>query len=423
MKNLIAMVVLLLAVLVSPSIVSAEAGYTFTDVDVNGIDMAGSPVIYAERDGIVQVKVDLEASEDVEGIKVKTWLGGYEYGEVKAVTELFDVEAGVTYPVILAFEIPSDIDASKEYTLHIEAYDKDNSYEEEYVLRVKEKRHSLEIQDVIFNPGLTVENTEPLFVEVRVENMGDKKEEDIKVEVSIPSLGIAQRTYIDELVKADDDDDESSETSDSLYLDLSDVEPGVYKVLVTVEYNRGHDITGREYNLVVEEGDESADGSELIVAVSENSQMVSEGEEVVYSVSLANLGENHVALTPELVGASDWANANVQPNLVVVSSGSSAEFLVTLTPKEDTQGTHQFLVNLVNGDGEVVEQVALEAVVRGKASSGAWSSIKTGLEIAFIVLLIVAVILAVVLGIQKASRGSEDSEDEDSLAPEPATYY
>jgi hypothetical protein len=413
-----------------PSIASAaSAGYKFTDVDVNGIDMAKSPVVYVERNGNVQVKVDLEALGAVDGVKVKAWIGGYEYGDIKATTSLFDVEAGVTYPVLLAFGIPSDIDASKEYTLHIEAYDKDNQYEQEYVLRVKEKRHLVEIQDVIFNPGLTVKNTEPLFVVVRLENMGDKKEEDIKVEVSIPALGISQRTYVDELTKTDEDEDESSDSTDALYLDLSDVNPGIYKLRVTAEYNKGYDVNGIEYNLVVEGSSPFSTEGSVLVGTTPRSVVAQEESTAAYTVSVANLGEKAVVLQAELTGVDGWASSTMEPSLVVVPSGSKSDIEIKVTPNKNTQGKHQFLLLLKDNEGRLVKQVGFETVVKGKAS-GAWGSIKTGLEIAFIVLLVIAIILAVVISIQKASKkeGEEETSSESpsidsQFAPEPATYY
>jgi len=419
-KILTAMVLLFVALIPSAT---AQAGYLFTDIDVNGIDMENSPIVYVERGEVVRVKVDLKALEDIDDLRVKAWIGGYEYGDVKETTSIFDVEEGITYPVVLSFKTPTDIDASKEYTLHIEAYDKDNQYEEEYTLRVKEKRHLINIQDVIFNPGLTIKNTDPLFVVVRLENMGDNKEEDIRVEVSIPELGISQATYVDELTKADDDDDESSDSSDALYLDLEGVEQGVYKLRVIAEYNRGHDVAGREYALVVKEGDKKTVETPLIVGVTQKSKIIAEGTTGTYQVSIANLGDTTVALTAELTGADTWASSFVEPELAVVPSSSKSELVVSITPNKDTQGKHQFLLTLKDGD-KVIKQVAFETVVRGSTSSGAWAGVKTGLEIAFIVLLIIAIVLAVVMGIQKASTRKEElPSTESQLAPEPATYY
>ncbi len=59
-----------------------------------------------------------------------------------------------------------------------------------YILRIKETRHLLAIRDIIVRPGTSVDSGRPLFVIVRVENMGANKEEDIRVNVAIPDLGI-----------------------------------------------------------------------------------------------------------------------------------------------------------------------------------------------------------------------------------------
>lgn len=429
-KNIFAAIILLVVAMLVPIFAGAansSAGYAFTDVDVNGVDMANNPTVYAERGELVYVKVDLQAAQNVKGVNVKTWIGGYEYDDVRAVTEMFDVEQGVTYPIVLAFKVPTDIDGSKEYTLHIEAYDKDNQYEQEYALRIKEKRHLIDIQDAIFNPGLTLKNSDPLFVVVRLKNMGDKEEKDIRVEASIPSLGLSQRTYVDKLTKTDTSDDENSESSDALYLDLSNVSPGTYKLRVTAEYNNGHDVVGKEYSLVVQEGRQSLSASSLIVGASQKSMTVSAGSDAVYKVSVANLADEPVALEAELAGVDSWANYKVEPALIVVPGSSKSDFVVTVSPNQEAQGRHQFVLTLKQA-GKPVSQVAFEAVVQGGASN-TMNSLKTGLEITFIILLVIAVVLAVVIGVQRISSRKEDEGftsnggDASSLAPEPSTYY
>ena len=49
-----------------------------------------------------------------------------------------------------------------------------------------------------------------------------KKEENIKVEISIPQLGKSQATYIDELVAEENDDEETYRFSDIVERVLSD---------------------------------------------------------------------------------------------------------------------------------------------------------------------------------------------------------
>src|SRR3990167_9047021 len=156
----------------------------------------------------------------------------------------------------MKLSIPKDIDASKDYELRIKVYNGDYSLEQIYTLRIEAPRHLLKINDVIFTPGLSLNVDQPLFASVRIENLGDKDEEDIKVEVSVPQLGKSGITYIDELVKNEDDnnnrdDYQTSESSDSIYLDLRGAQPGTYDLIVKVEYDRGHREITKNYQLVI----------------------------------------------------------------------------------------------------------------------------------------------------------------------------
>lgn len=423
--------------------------YSIQKVEVNGV-VANGDAVYVERGTTVPVEVwvrgnealsagcsdDGDNDEDDEdkycgseyNAKVKAWIGGYEYGDVEDVTGPFEIEPGVVYRKVLYLDIPNDMEASDDYTLHVEIYDDDNEYRQSFALRVQETRHLLAIQDVIFRPSLTeVDAGSALFTTVRVENMGDNKEEDIKVIVKVPDLGLETRDYIDELAAEEDRDDnedneyeEDSASSDELYLRIpSNVESGYYDVVVEVEYNRGHDVIRATRTLYVD-GVDAGDEEKTVISVDGDEQEVAQGEEASYKVMFANLGEDTKIYTVEVLGTGNWADVEVEPSFVAVRAESTGEAYVTLTPHEDAkEGQHMFTIQIL-GDDEVVKEVTLNVDVEAKETG--WDVAKTVLAVAFIVLLVVLIVLAIALAV----RAGRKEETEDELEPsteEGQTYY
>ena len=96
-------------------------------------------------------------------------------------------------------------------------------------------RHSVKIEELILRPGNSVRAGSALFAVVRVENQGKKEEQDVRVEVSIPELGVSDTAYIDEI------DEEEQEETQELYLPIPrDADEGTYEVEATVVFDNGH---------------------------------------------------------------------------------------------------------------------------------------------------------------------------------------
>src|SRR3989344_7753202 len=110
------MLVFIIGVLALANLVSAQ-GYFISDITINGL-YSSSETIYAERGETIDISVKLNATADVSDVRIKAWIGGYEYGDVQVKSNIFDVESGVGYIKTLELEIPDDIDASEDYTLN-----------------------------------------------------------------------------------------------------------------------------------------------------------------------------------------------------------------------------------------------------------------------------------------------------------------
>jgi len=391
--------------------VNAEPLFRVMDIDVDNTDMSDVNVLYVERGDTLNIRVETETVEplpigfiSIKDVRIKAEIDGYEYDDIEDSSEMFDMEAGVRYVKHLTLSIPEDIDASQNYDLRIRVYNREENIETPYTLRIKSQRHLLDIKDVLFTPGLNLNADQPLFTTVRIENMGDKKEEDIKVEVSVPQLGRSGATYIDELVSFEEldhfEEGETSESSDSIYMDLRGAQPGTYDLIVKVEYNRGHDELTQSYKLTIAGASKVTVQESLIVDATEKSKSTAAGQGVVYKVDIANMGSTVRTFTGEVSGL-DWGSYRVDPALTIVQPGSTGELFVYVSPNQDVNGQKTFTMNVKEGNN-VVKQISFQTNVI--ETEGKWDNVSTGLEIGFIVLLIILVILGIILAVTKMGK-------------------
>jgi hypothetical protein len=430
-KSALSMMVIMVLALVSIGAVSATSpDYDIGTVKVNDRVVSSSDVnsIVVERGDSVDVEVWLNGQvggQVRDDVRVKAWVGGYEHSEVFEKTKMFKVESDGSYKKSLIVDLPNDLDADKNgdaesYTLHVEAFDSNNDERQSFTLKVDEKRHDLRIVDVIFRPGTTVNANDMLFTTVRVENMGDKKEEDIQVRVSIPELGFLARDYVDELVPHDSDNDDEEKSGD---VDLwgripKNAESKEYEVKVELVYNRGHETVTEDYVLNVE-GRSSGLDVDSVVSVDSTVKAASLGESTAYKVMIANFGDERVVYSAEVLGVGTWGSASVDPAFVAINAGDTGELFVKVTP--NAAGDQSFTVK-VKADGAVVKELNLSADVSGSQ----FGDVRRGLEIGFAVLAILLVILGLIIAFTKLrSDDGEGEEPELESGEESAgqTYY
>ncbi len=439
-KQAMAILLLVVGLLFASSTAIAD-DTAFDKVEIDNTEMTTTNTIYVERGSEIDVDVWYTAGADHENVKIKTWIGGYEYDDVEDVTSMFDVEENVTYHKVLTLKLPSDMDASKDYTVYVQLYNTNSVYiDEPYTLRIQEERHRLAIQDIILRPS-TVTAGSSVFATVRVENMGDRKEEDIKVTVSIPDLGVSGRTWIDELgsEEQDPDDDETSESSEEIKLTIpKDALEGEYLVDVTLTYNRGHDEVKETAILRVkaaEAEENTEDAPKTLISVDGTSKEAFTGKESVYKVMLANLDEKVAVYSVEVAGTDVWATSRVEPAMLSLTPDSTGEMYVYVKPKADAEaGKHSFTFKVKAGETIVAEKTLTADVTKtaGSDTTGAttatdgdaepttgFASLKNALVIGFGVLVVLLVILGLIIAFNKMNKDDE----EEIPASEGQAYY
>ncbi len=367
------------------------------DVYIDGVHIDQKDVIQVERGETISVAVKLESSAtSQEDVKVKAWIGGYEYGDIEDVTEMFDVEEGIIYTKYLTLNIPEDLEVGGHaYTLHIEIYNDNYQYKEEYTLYVEAARHELSIQDVILSPSETVEAGQTITAQVRVENTGENKEEDIKVEVQIADLGVSDRVYIDELTneEIENEDEESSLSSDSLYLTIpKDAPEGEYEVTVEVTYNNGYSVISTTEIIFVENDGVSSEESNdetSVAAIQANVDEFQVGKESSFKVLIGNFGDSSKIYTIEITGTDYWAKTNIEQSLITVAAGSTGEVVYTINPED--VGSHQYSVIVKCGDA-IVEEQSFNVEVADENSLNNYA-IACGVLAALIILIILGLVI------------------------------
>ena len=269
--------------------------------------------------------------------------------------------------------------------------------------------------DVIYDS--TVNAGEELQIEIRVENNGDKKQEDIKVEVSLEDLDSASG-YIDELASEEEDnaDEESSESIDFVLDIPEDTESGNYELAVTVTYNNGHESIDKTFTVNVD-GEESESTTETETSVSTSSTSLSgqEGKTKTLELSFTNPNTEDATYEVTVSGISQWASSEVSPETLELQGGESEKVSVTITPDSDAAGEHEFSIQILDSDGNLVKEIQMDMDVN--EGSNSW------LKIGFLILIVLIVLIALIVIFKKLLK-DDDDDDEDPLEPkEGKTYY
>jgi len=457
MKN-IKMLGLVLIILVGLLGLSAFASADSDLYEIGMVEVDGVVVFVEGYDELIPVEVSLDDSFEVEvyvygtgedacdededncevEVKVKAWIGGYEYDDIEATSSTFDIEPDVGYTKKLTIELPSDMEVEddNDYTLYVEVYDNEDEERVSGNLYLERPRHSLDIQDVLFDS--TVSAGDSVNVEVRVENLGEEKEDDVKVEVSLVDANgdevESDVDYIDELAafEEDNEDEESSDSVD-LLLNLDDcLEDGNYELVVTVSYDRGHEEIEEVYDVSVSDNDECSESNTeesteseseggVTVSLSSNSLEVVAGETNSFVLTFVNTGSNTETFSVTVSGEEQWASSNVDPSVVMVSSGELEDVTVSITPDSDAAGDHDFTVNILDSNGNLVQEVSMSVDVGEAASSSVLGNTGSALKVAFIVLIVLIIIVGLIIAFR---RLNDDDEDDDPLEPKDGqTYY
>ena len=402
---------------------------TFDSIEVDDKEIIGAGAVTAglEKDDTIEVDVQFTANEDT-SVEIEVELSGDgKRDKVSESTDEFNVNNGTTYTKTLELELPQRMDQDRQYQIRVTISNKYGSVIETGTLDISGSDHSVQIRDIVLSPENEVKAGRALLATARIKNRGTQQEEDVKVKVSIPALGISASDYIDELDEedCDDEDCDDSTTSEELYMRIPDcAEPGEYTVKVCVEYDDGDEEACETAKISVVESDScalpdvdsSASTGKTIITIGPETQDIAKGASVIYPVTIANEG-SAAKVYSIVTEAADWAEFTTTPsNVLVVGPGESKAAFVSVKANSAASGLQVFSVTIKSGE-TVLKQVPLRANITGAAAASSLGKIKKALEIGLVILVVLLVLLGLIIGFNKL-RGSEEEEGEDEK-----TYY
>jgi hypothetical protein len=247
-------IVLLCALALVGAVAAIPVDITRVEIDDHALQPGQTNRLDVLRDNRVEFEVTLEATADTDDVEVTVFVSGFDHNSELRLSDSvgpFDMDANVTYRKTLFITFP-DLTEEDDYKVRVIVTDRDgDEVIENYNIKIDVPRHEIKIVDAIFTPSRHVQAGQALLTIVRLENFGEKDEEDIKVTVSVPALGISATDYLDEVEYGDE------EETEELYLRLPKcAEPGVYDMVIQAQYNDGFDRTAVEGQIEVLENPE-----------------------------------------------------------------------------------------------------------------------------------------------------------------------
>lgn len=439
MKKLLSLLALFVVSLLTISMVSAADLSESVDIvklKINGNTVGDGEFLYVEEGETLDIEMKLfgllkgplwdhdndpstvdvvsNAGIEVEDIEVEVEIQGFE-DDLEASTDMFDLEEGDTKWVDLSLTLPvgEEDNGDKLYLLRVKVTDKNNDeLTMEWNLKVNPAENALRIADVDFSPGNTVVAGHSLLTTVLVENVGEDTEDDVKVTVAIPELGISAVDYIDEIEA--DEKEHTGEDEEVLFFRIPrSAAEKEYTVTVTVKYDDGDKIVSEDYQIFISASElNNAEEQKLVITVGPETQNVVAGQQAIYPIALTNAGTTTKTYVLELT-AGDWATATLSENLVVLEPGNTKIVYAYMTVSESAvAGEKVATLNIGAGDN-VLKTLYLKANV---VSQGKSFNLRNGLEVALVVLVAVLVIIGLVLGFSRLKKDELEEGEE-------KTYY
>jgi len=394
---------------------------TVDKVEVDDVELQPDAVNRFDvlRGDKIEVEVVFTATSDIDDMEIQAFFSGDEHNDVAPAydaTPTFDADSGVTYRKKLSINLHNFFEED-DYKLRLVFSDR-NGQElvQRYSIKIDVPRHGMMIRDVIFNPSGHVKAGSALLTVVRVRNMGEREEEDIKVSVSIPQLGVSASDYIDE-VENNDDEEETEE----LYLRIPKcAKAGVYDVEVEVGFDDGFRKERKTGQIEVLADETCEDGAvagvkgKTTISVGSQLENLPQGGTAIFPLTITNSARQSRSYTVS-VDAAEWADVKISPtSTMVLEGGKSQTVYVFVTADKKAPVGAQILSATVSSSGQQLEDIALTANV-SRSGKGVFRSI---LEWGLIILVVLLIILGLIIGFSRI-RG----DDEEPAAQQPQAYY
>jgi len=416
LSTLIMLVVAFILAVGTVSAAGTEPNIEIIDVEINDIDNIDSSNQYStqyKRGETLDINVKLLSRANIDDVEVEVEINGDEHHDIEVETEQFDVSSNTYYYKSLSLDLPDDLEQDT-YLLTVRVSARGfSSVEESFFIKIDTNRHDVIIKDIDFSSN-PVKAGRGLEATVRVKNVGEKDEDQVRIGFEIPELGLkAADAYMDDL------DDDESRSSEPLYIRIPECTgEGTYTAVFTVEFDDGYKTVIETQKIQILEGDSCMLSSVAMktttILLGADTQVIEKGKTgVVCPITIKNEGIATRQYTISTTGLEEWADVEVSPsNVAIIEAGKSQIISVYVTAKDGAQnGEKAFTVNVQSGTG-TAEPIPLSATVTGKDSSS-WDAIKKGLEVGLVILLVLLIVLGVIVAFNRMKGEKTEDVDEE----------
>jgi hypothetical protein len=383
-------------------------GIIIDDVRANSIELFNNDVLQVMNGETLTIELRFTALENFDDARLKAEIDGYEHSTILDTTEIFSVIEGKTYVKTIQINLPDDMRSEKDYKLRIYGGNDLSGFTyKDYTVYVDTQRHRVDVIDMVMTPSSGVEPGQNIIANARIQNRGQKSQDSVKVDLTIPELNIVESSYVSNL------NSQSVVTSEDMLLFVPEsAQAGQYEAFVVLTYDNGYTQSQEEFTLNVL-SPRTVEDKNLLVSYKENIELTAD-KESTFQIVVANPNDESKPIS--LVAVEDtWADVEITPSLSMIQSGDSKEFTVKITPKSAIEGEKSLGIVVKEGSKTITE-LTVDTYVEGSQDQKIdW------VNIALAVLLVIAIIILLSLVISIAKRKGEKSTEDDYSSTE--EYY
>lgn len=385
-KNLLGFFLVIASVLLlSVSFVSAGEISTAHYVEVDGTNPVTENVSVVAGE-TVTIQVWFTALQDDTDVRVEAEIEGEKVDE-KAVSNVFDVEAGMRYKKTFTLYIPYELkdSVSDTVTLNIKVDGKDHrTLFDELTLFVQRPSYNADIMSI--NTPQSVAAGDLMAVDIVLKNIGYNDLDDLYITAKIPALGAEGTAYAGDLLAlepSDPNDRDDDTLSLRLYLKVPyGADSGLYTLEVEA---RNSDLAISVAKQVLVSNDFANN-----LVVGDYSKSFAVGEDGSYELLIVNPTDS-VKVYRIVTESTGVLSLGLSDTIIAVQPDSSKS--VILTASATVAGEYSFEVTILSSE-EIVGQTTLNATVNGGVTANDAIVVLTiVLAIIFLVLLAVLIVL------------------------------
>lgn len=213
----------------------------------------------AKPGSVVKLNIEIKNNYDfdLEDVRVEAILHniGEDNDDIEEESDEFDLDDGDKEDITLTFDIPLKVDDKKyTITINVRGEDRNNtrySLKWTIYLDVEKDKHNVELSKAHLSP-ITIRCEEFASIDVEVTNIGRNDEDEVVIEARNSELELNfKRTEIELDEDIDDDDNDYRETIN--FRLPSDLEEGMYPIVLKAYYDIDRQSDTKTLNLVKEQ--------------------------------------------------------------------------------------------------------------------------------------------------------------------------